>query len=453
MMIRPLSRRLVLRGAGGVAVGLPLLEAMLPRRAHAAASPRRFITFFTPNGTNDYKAFMPQTTGTNFSLGMETDPLLPLKDKLLVLSNINARSAAQQMDGDQHGVGMAHMLTNTPTAAGPKVDDVATWGGGVSIDQKIAQSLAAPTKFPSLELGVQTNIGTKGMGAHPFSRMVYKDRLQPVPSQDDPRESWKRLFSDLPGTAVGGGGAPAIDQAREQRRSILDFVRGDYQRVATKLGARDKQKIEAHLTVVRDIETRLSTPTAVAVGCRRPPEVAASINPSDPKQYPDIGKLQMDLLVLALACDLTRVASLQWSWARSDVAMTWIGVRDSHHEMTHGKASPTLSSVNRWYAEQVAYFATAMKAFAETDGSLLDNSVVWWCSDISFGPTHGFSNIRAFLLGGCGGHFKTGQHVSFTGNTATANQLMVTFMRAMGIAGAAQFGDPAVAQGPLTGVS
>jgi hypothetical protein len=445
-----------LRGTGGVAVGLPLLEAMLPARAVHAAGPRRFVVFFTPNGTNDYKAFMPQVAGGSFTLGVESDPLLPLKDKLLVLSNVFGRSASQQSDGDQHGVGMAHMLTCIRTATGPKVDDITTWGGGISIDQKIAQALAAPTRFPSLELGVQTTVGTKGTGVHPFSRMVYKDRLQPVPSQDDPREVWKRLFSDLPATAGGGapgaGAAPAIDQAREQRRSVLDFVRVEYQRLGTRLGARDRQKMDAHLTAIREIEMRLGAPTMVAAGCRRPAEPPAALTPSDPRQFPEIGKLQIDLLALALACDLTRVASLQWSWARSDVAMSWIGVRDSHHEMSHGKASPTLSSVNRWYAEQLARFATALDALGEGGASVLDNSVVWWCSDVSFGPLHSFTNLRAFLLGSCGGFFKTGQHIAFPGTTATINQLMVTFMRAMGIAGATQFGDPAVPPGALPGM-
>ncbi len=450
MITKPIARRTVLRGLAGIAVPLPFLEIMVPRAAQAAPGPKRFVLFFTPNGTNDYKNFMPQGTGTSFTLGTETEPLLPLKDKLLVLSNIQDKTAIGQ-DGDQHGVGMAHALTATKTAKGASVDDVSTWGGGISIDQRIAQTVGGTTKFRSLELGVQTTVGTEGMGVHPFSRMVYKDRLQPVPSQDDPREVWKRLFSDLPG---GGTAVPGVlDQTREQRRSVLDFVLQDYKRLGTRLGVRDRAKIESHLTAIREIEGRLAKPTVVTALCKRPAEPSAALMPNDPKQFPEIGKLQMDLTALALSCDLTRVASLQWSWARSDVAMTWAGAKESHHTMSHGSATPQLSSVNRWYAQQLATFATALSGATEADGqSVLDNTLLWWCSDISFGPLHSFTNLRVFLLGGCGGFFKTGQHIAFKGNDSTQNQLFVTFMNAMGMADAKQFGDPTIAPGPLSGL-
>lgn len=450
MKFRQLSRRALLRGAGGISIGLPWLDIMAPRRAYAA-DPKRFIVVFTPNGTNNYEQFTPKGTGANFTLGTETAPLLPWKNKMLALSNVNAVSALNS-EGDQHGVGMAEVLTATRWAKGPAVDDVPIWGGGISIDQRIAQDVGKSTMFPSLELGVQTTLGTEGSGVHPFSRMVYKSAATPVPAIEDPRETFKRLFSNL---APSGAGADTsgLDKARLQRKSVLDFVKEDYQQLAPRLSTKDKQKIDQHFTAISEIEKRLGGATTVtpAMGCNKPAEPSPTLDVKNPANFPQIGKLQTDLLAVALACDLTRVATLQWSWARSDVALQWIGVKDSHHDLSHGAASATLSSINKWYAEQVAYLCKTLDGFDEGGKTLLDNSVLWWTSDVSFGPTHSFTNIRALLFGSCGGYFKTGQHIDYgDASKVTNNQLMVTFMRAMGIQ-AAKFGEASAAQGPLPG--
>jgi hypothetical protein len=117
--------------------------------------------------------------------------------------------------------------------------------------------------------------------------------------------------------------------------------------------------------------------------------------------------------------------------------------------MSHGGASDRLGAINRWYAAQLAALATTMKAMPEGDRSLLDNSVIYWCSECALGPSHSFQNLRTVLVGGCGGAFKTGQHVRFGG--APANKLYVTFMNAMGIE-AQEFGDPRHGIGPLAGL-
>ncbi len=460
-----LSRRALLRGAGGIGIALPFLEIMNPRRAYAA-SPKRFIVFFSPNGMNDPASFFPKATGATGTLPYETSPLEPLKAKTLLLSNLSSPSAyAQEQRGDQHANGMCHLLTCAKMVPGPKpvgknFGEVLEWGGGISIDQKIAQTIAAPTRFSSIQLGVQT---TTGIGAHPFSRMSYTGPAQPVPSQDDPREVWTRLFSELP-SAPGAAAVPGVlDQAREQRKSALDFVLPQYTSLQQKLSMRDRHTLDGHLTAIRAVEKRLSTPALVAAGCQRPNQPPATVSPGidptacgnsfglcKPQGYPEIGKLQMDLLALAIACDLTRVASFQWSWAHSEIPMPWVGINTSHHELTHGKPSQTLSNANRWYCEQLVYFASALNAVNEGNASALDNSVVWWCSEISNGPTHGFNNLRTVLVGSCGGYFKTGQHLSLNGGTD--NQLMVTFMRAMGIDTATSFGDPTPKEGPLAGL-
>jgi hypothetical protein len=278
--------------------------------------------------------------------------------------------------------------------------------------------------------------------------MIYRGPVDPIPAQDDPAQVWRRLFSEL--NVAPPTGAPVVDQAREQRKSVLDFVRGEYTRLGATVGARDREKLDAHATFLREVEQRLAATTASAptAGCGKPAQPAA-LTVTDPRLFPAIARLQMDMLAMALACDLTRVISLQMSWARSDVAMTWLGQTLSHHDMSHDQTQPNdkLTAVNKWYAEQVLYLVNALGGLKEAGGSVLDSSVVWWCSEISFGPRHSFTNLRAFLFGSCGGYFKTGQHVATT-NT-TDNQLMVSFMQAMGL-DANQFGDPTIPTGPIT---
>jgi hypothetical protein len=452
---KPLSRRSLLRGAGGILVGLPALESLRGSPALAASTrPKRLIVFFTPNGTFqrypvDYD-FVPKQVGPNFVLGNEVAPLEPHRNRLLILSGVNAESCKPAVNGigDLHSVGMSQMLTGVQYVEDNQYikfnNRAAGFAGGISVDQYIAKKIGTQTLFPSLEFGVCT--ATDYPGVHPFSRMIYSGRNTPVPPRDDPHEMFLRLFSDASTT----GGTAAILKAHTQRRSVLDFVKEDFVRLQSRLGSRDRQKLDAHLTAVRELETRLAKPpTETTLGCGG----GSLENPSDPlstANFAVTGKNQMDLLTLALKCDVTRVASLQWSWARSTLVHTWAGSTHSHHDMSHDIGSPELSGVNTWYAKQLAYLASALAAADEGDGtSVLDHSVIYWCSEVNWGYTHSFDDMRVFLLGNCGGALKTGQHLAL--NAQPHQKLLVTLMNAMGVL-ENEFGETSYGTGPLPGV-
>jgi hypothetical protein len=450
MKSRRLSRRALLRGAGGIAVALPGLEAMFEGKAAAAGKPKRLILFYTPNGTNRLMDFYPKQTGTGFVLDMESAALEPLRNKLLMLSGITYASAKLDtpLGGDLHSIGLSHMLTGVRF-----IIDHSTYGkvggnlsggyaGGISVDQYLARKIGNQTKFPSLEFGVCTSTDA---GPLPFSRMISAGPNMPVPSENDPVAMFTRIFSDN-----GGNATTAIDKAHAQRRSILDFVLDDLTRVGGKLGTSDKKKIDAHLTAIRDLESRLALPAPmVNLSCGMGTFPAMG-NPLDKANFPVTGKQMMDLMILALKCDATRIASLQWSWARSTLVHTWAGATKSHHDMTHVGSSPELTGVNIWFSKQLAYFAQGLNAADEGDGtSVLDNSLLWWCSDVGEGYGHGYENIRAFILGTCGGAIKTGQHINMGG--VPHQKLLVTLMNAMGLA-ENQFGDTTFGTGPLPGI-
>ncbi len=446
-----LKRRALLRGLGGVAVGLPWLEVMNTpaSQAQPAASPKRFVVFYTPNGTNDLAAFMPNQPGKAYTLGVDTAPLLEIRDKLLFLSGINMESAiVEGAVGDLHSVGMSHMLTGIQWAgatlgAAMPGGLVTGYAGGPSIDQHIAKTLAAGTRFNSLEFGVES---LTDYGVHPFGRMISAGRNQPVPAEDSPAAMFKRLFGD--GTPMAG---TQIDQALAQRKSVLDFVLEDLSRLESRLGSHDKQKLQEHETAVRNLETRLAMTTTGPTTCVSDPAVlTGQQGPEDHTQFPANGTEQMDILAMAFQCDVTRVASMQWSWARSLLPFPWIGVEDGHHSITHQDASPKLSSINNWYAKQYVYLVKKLDAIKEADGkSVLDNSVVWWCGECARGYDHDFHNVRAVLAGSCGGQLKTGEAIAL--KDEPHNKLMIHLMNLMGVPGDT-FGGP-FGKGALSGVN
>ena len=458
-MTRPrLNRRTLLRGLGGLAVGLPALEAMSRATAAAATTPapKRLVIFFTPNGTNANNSelvqpdFWPAQTGTSFTLGPEVAPLEPLRKQLLMVSGVNGESMAQNVKdafGDLHSIGLSQMLTGVPYVLDPASALPGSlpggYAGGISLDQYIAKKLGSATKFPSLELGV---VNATDIGVRPFSRMIYSGPNQPVPAEQDPTAVYKRIFSD--GTQ---GGTTMVERTLAEQKSALDFVQDDYARLTPQLGTSDRQKLEAHLTAIRELELRLNPATVAApASCSSVPTVTNVGDPLDKANFAATGKLHMDLLTLALKCDVTRIASLQWSFARSTVVHAWAGATQGHHDMSHFGASAELTSVNAWYAKQLLYLGQALAGVTDVDGqTLLDNTLIYWCSEVAWAYTHSFLNLRAVFLGGGGGALKTGQHIDVGGQPH--QKLLVTLLNAMGVMDTT-FGDAAYGSGPLPGM-
>jgi hypothetical protein len=456
--LRRLKRRTLLRGLGGLAVGLPALEAMSRSTAAAASTPapKRLVIFFTPNGTNANNTelvqpdFWPEQLGTSFTLGPEVAPLEPLRSRLLMISGVNGESMAKNVEdafGDLHSIGMSQMLTAVPYVLDPSSALPGSlpggYAGGISVDQYIAKRIGGATRFPSLEFGV---VNATDIGVRPFSRMIYSGPSQPVPAEQDPAAMYKRMFGD--GTA---GGTLMVERTLAEQKSVLDFVQDDFNRLTPQLGMSDRQKLEAHLTAIRELEARLSsTATANPPTCSSVPTITNASDPLDKANFATTGKLHMDLLALALKCDVTRVASLQWSFARSSLVHAWAGSTQGHHDMSHFGASAELTGINTWYAQQLAYLGQALADTPDVDGqTLLDNTLIYWCSEVAWAYTHSFLNLRAVLLGGGGGAIRTGQHIDVGGQPH--QKLLATLLNAMGIM-ETTFGDPAYGSGPLAGV-
>ncbi len=454
-MILP-SRRQFLRSALGTAVTLPLLSVTGGRaRAVPPMFPKRLVVFFTPHGIVR-KDWRVSGTEYDFTIDGIPAPLAAHRDKLIFLQNIDMPSA-EYGPGDTHQEPMGALLSGTglledPLGSGGKRADTFApvgWGGGISLDQYLAQGMGAVTRFPSMESAVINDFNQVS------GRLNYLDAAKPIAPINDPGLVFDRMFADL------GSDPAAVARIRAERKSVLDGVRKQFARLEGKLGREDVSKLQSHAAAIRDLEVRMTAPGATLGGACIKPE-RPSVDPIDVNQYPMIGRLQMDLLVMALACDLTRIGTLMWSHAGPTPSSPWLGISETHHQLSHAgdldtDAQGKLTRLKSWYADQFAYFIAKMKSIPEGDGTLLDNTVVWWCSELSIGNSHSHHDMPFVLAGSCGGYFKTGRLVSFPRTDdrgRTHNDLLVSLAHAMGHTDMKAFGNATYCTGgPLPGLS
>jgi hypothetical protein len=436
------SRRSLLRGALAGTAAIPLLNAH-GVRGQTEKPPTRLVVFATPNGTRN-SLFWPTQTGTTWNFPQLTAPLEPFSDRLLFLDGIRHCPAvvgdngfAGGLNGSEHARGIGGLLTARPLGMGSFQSFMATsgWGSGISLDQHLGDILAPPTRFRTMELGVHVR------DAQVRGRISYRGADQPVPPREDPVDVFDALFSES-GAAAG---TPEADRLRAERRSVFDLSVREIQRLQGRLGVEDRAKLEAHLQSIRDIEGRLAPdgpgPNADLSGCTVPGAPSA-LDLLDDRTLEETGQLQMDLAAAALACDQTRIITLQWNYAESEHLFPFLGLSRNHHAISHDWAGTTgfeeYGQIHVWMAQQLAYFLAKLDSYVEGEGTLLDNTVVFWGSEIGE------------LAGGGGGLLNTGRVVDYKSAPQDNNRLLVSLAHIMGATEVTSFGDPSGATGPLS---
>ncbi len=446
------SRRHWLGGVLAGTAGIPLLSA---RQAvgQDEGSPTRLVVFCTPNGTRN-ELFWPTQNGASLDFPQYTAPLKPFEQKLTFLDGITHCPAVVGdngfnggLNGSEHARGIGGLLTARPLGQGAFRSFMATsgWGSGVSLDQHLANVLDLPTRFKTLELGVHVR------DSEVRGRISYKGADQPVPPREDPADVFNALFSE-----DGTEEDPTLNQLRAERRSVFDLTIQEIQRLQTKLGADDRQKLEAHLTSVRDIEARLSNGSAqdggtALSGCESPTG-SMDVDLLDDSTLPETGRLQMDLAAAALACDQTRIVTLQWNYAESEHLFPFLELSRNHHNISHdwqGQGFEEYGKIQTWFAEQLAYLLERLDSYTEGESSLLDNTVVFWGSEIGESTTHDLSHMPYVLAGGGAKGINTGRVVDYTQTRTDNNQLLVSLAQLMGAEDVDSFGDESGMTGPL----
>jgi len=473
---KPLSRRTFLRGAG-VALGLPLLDAMMPmwssgspfRTAQRAMAPVRAAYMYFPNGAY-MDAWIPTQSGANYELPFSLTPLAPVKDNVLVLSGLDKPLSRS---GDGHYAKTANFLTGMHVHRTTGVDLSA---GGVSVDQVSASRIGSLTPLPSLELATDPVVNGLDRAVN-YTRMYgsyisWKLPTLPLPRLIDPREVFERMFG--PRDAAG---RPVPQPSRSDDRSLLDAALGDAHDLRRRLGRDDQHKLDEYLESVRSVESRLGFARNDDANGWRPPTRPDSLIPPPAMSRPpmiftsrdnngdntttttgsrinprELVRLMLDMIVLAFWTDTTRNITFLFANDVSPRNFSFLeGVRENHHSSSHhARQAAKIESykiITRWHVEQFANLLARLQSIQEGERTLLDNSMIMCGSSISDGDRHDPNNLPILLGGKGGGRIQSGRHIASSRNTPLCN-LYMSMLDCMGTP-LPRFGD---STGPLRGL-
>jgi hypothetical protein len=428
---KSLSRRAVLRGAGA-AIALPWLDAMRPALAGAAKPrPRRLAFVYVPNGVI-MDQWTPAVEGAGFPLTPLLEPLAEYRDRLLLLTGLAQKNGRALGDGPgDHARAAASYLTGFH----PKKTEGADILNGVSVDQVAAAAIGSQTRFPSLELGLEGGgmVGNcdSGYSCAYSNSLAWKTSTTPLPPEINPRAVFERLFGD--GEVLD----PETKAKRaRQDRSILDFVREDAARLAGKLGASDRRKLDEYLSSVREIERRIE------IAERATPEERALEEPNMPKPagmpvtFEEHARLMFDLMAAAFQTDSTRVLTCMMGREGSNRTYRAIGVPEAHHGLTHhmGNAEKIgkIAQINKLHVELFAYLVSKLAKTQDGDAALLDNVMLVYGSGLADGNRHTHHDLPILLAGGAAASIKPGRHVRYKSETPL-NNLFLALLDRMGV--------------------
>jgi hypothetical protein len=434
------SRRHFLRAAGGLGLALPLFES-LGARAQEQAYSKRLVTMYNPNGTV-LDAWWPSSvlSPTEFTLGELLLPLQSHQSRLIQIRGLELK-VGKTGPGGPHQKGIGGLFTGSMLQAGTFEDGCgsqAGWADGISIDQEVANLIGRDTPLKSLELGV------RAVEADVQSRIAYAGPGQPLPPLNDPLATYLRLFG---GVVTGDD---AVAQAAH-RISVVSAVSEQAKQLSARLGHADKNKLDQHLTLLSDIERRLKV-TSGAASCGIP-AIPPDLGEDDENDMPAIMKLQLDLLAVAFACDITRVASLQISTALNRIRFPWLGSMGAGHTLSHAGPSNAEARVEliaraKWHSEQLAYLMDRLAEIQEGDGTVLDRTLIVWGNEVSQGNTHAHTDMPFLLAGGADGALAMGRYLEYPG--MSHQDLLVSILNAMDVE-TTTFGQPEFCTGALPG--
>ncbi len=435
-----LSRRTLLRGVG-TALGLPLLDAMIPAGtalAATAARPKsRFVSIYVPHGKN-MERWTPTTEGKGFEFSPILKPLETWREHVNVISGLT-HAATGPVNGEDAGGAENHnrAIAVFLTGAHPVKGDRAFVGP--SVDQLAARAIGQDTPLPSIELSIESaglNCGS-GFNCAYNNTMSWKTATLPLPMENNPQKVFENLFGD--------GSTPEIrSKRRELSDSLLDSLLEEVHRLDQNLSAADRAALDDYLQEVREIERRAALVGAKLSGALDLPD-APSAMPADFEAHLN---LMFDLQVLAFKTEMTRVSTLMLAREISNSVYPASGISEGFHICSHHSHIEAnklkFAQINTYHVRQLAKFAEKLANTPDGDGTLLDNSLVLYGSGLSDGNEHNFDPLPVLLLGKAGGQLEGGRHLRFAPQTPMSN-LLLSILHILG-APEASIGD---STGPL----
>ena len=401
-----ISRRTMLMGAGA-AIGLPLLDAMIPAGmalAQTAAAVKPRVGFvYVPHGAVE-KFWVPTTTGKGFELSQTLKPMAPVQDYVTLFTNIRNKSGERQ--NPPHGITEQTWLTVQDPQLG-------TWGpeAGISVDQVIAKAIGGDTPLSSLELCAEPGGATSFTGLN-----------RSLPLEGNPRKVFNTMFGP------GDSNADRVARLRATD-SLLDYVLESSNSLNRKLGAADRALVDDYLQSVREVEGRVSKLMAKADSLGELPDAPRGT----PDDFTELVDVQFEMVALAFQTGQTRVASLRMIKEASMRTFPSINVDEAYHPLSHHGEDPgkqeKLVRVQTWQIDRFAKFAQKLQSIKEGDRNLLDTSMILYGSNLGNSDLHNCSQLPALVIGK-GGNFKGNQHISASKDTPLSNVLLTVAQRA-----------------------
>lgn len=425
-----IERRSFLKGVG-VAIGLPMLDAMIPALSAAGKlpkSPTRMSFVYVPNGIV-MDNWTPATLGAGFEMNGILKPLLPFRNQTLVISGLMDNNGNALGDG---GGDHARAASSFLTASHPKKTEGADIHVGVSADQVVAEFVGSNTRLRSLELGLDDSrtVGhcDSGYSCAYTNSISWRSPTTPLPPEANPRAVFERLFGDID-TSLDA--ATRARRAR-YRKSLLDMTLGETRSLASTLGASDKRKVDEYLDSIREVEKQIEMAETDGRNVVPGMDAPAGI----PAAFADHAKLLFDLQAIAFQSDLTRVTSMVIGREGSVRTYDEIGVSDPHHPLSHHRnmadALAKLTKINTYHMELFAQFIAKLKSIPDGDGTLLDRSMILYGCGIADSNRHTHEKLPILVMGGANGGVNTGRHITTKEDTPVAN-LFLTMMDRMGV--------------------
>jgi len=337
-------------------------------------------------------------------------PLEPWKDSVTVISGLDATSSMPPTGetGGDHSRSAA-----TFSGAQPKKTVSSDIHLGATIDQIIAQKYGQSNPLPSLQVKCedQSSLATCpwGYSCSYVNSISWAGPNKPLPFEANPQVVFERLFGD--------GSNPQERAARKQAEaSLLDAVRLEVARLNKTLPATDRTRLNEYLDDVREIERRLNN---VGKSAELPTsEVPFGI----PESFTEHINLLWDLQILAFRADITRVTTLMYAHDVSMRVYPESGVLSGNHPTSHHGGRPAIvedwAKINRYHVQCLTPFLAKLKSTSDGDGSLMDNTLVFWASNMSDGNLHSHKGVPNMLIGGAMGKHRGGQHIQRAGTTA-----------------------------------
>jgi hypothetical protein len=482
MGYRPLPRRTFLRGAGGLAIGLPVLEIMLDDHgtalADGAALPCRYFvgfggfTYASDSDDSNTIVYVPDQIGPDYDLKAGIAPLADhgnVKDEVTIVSGLDIPLVGGGGDPSPAG-GTGFHWYGPALLSGHRsygTDFVAPEFPGPTSDQVVAAAIGTDSLFGSLHYRVQALF--YNLGGSPDGRDVLSVRdvggplgevVQPLVS---PRLAFESLFAGFVPTDPDQAAAQAFELAK--RRSILDVVDRRMDGRLGQLGAADRQRLARHLEEIRELEQRLETmgPMNENPACEQPPhpgddpplgqEFGDHLENDVNKGYSGEEERALvftDLVHMAFVCDLTRVVSLMYTMFQSFMNTYQLtGHNKNFHELHHRGATSQLQDMMAWHVGHFGSLVAKLRDTPEGSGSVLDNCAMVFLNEGGRGlsypaneSSHSAENMACLVAGGAGG-LRRGEHLVAPAGRNHPVNVLITLMNAVGV--------PTTSLGEVTG--